>query len=117
MISFSSTFVEANATLQQQLGEANTVLRAKEADCNKLAEEHDRLVTQLAEQAKLLQKAQKEAEVKESNLLAEFETECSAWTNKEELLTAGFGSIEDLVDGKLLPFPFFEPPAADQAGF
>ena len=49
-MSFSySTFVEANATLQQQLSEANTVLHAKEADCNKLAEERDRLVTQLAE--------------------------------------------------------------------
>ena len=71
----SSTFAEANATLQQQLGEANTALRAKEADCSKLAEERDRLVTQLAEQAELLKKAQKEAEDKETSLLAEFATE------------------------------------------
>ena len=65
----SSTFAEANAALQQQLGEANTVLRAKEADCGKLAEELDRLVTQLAEQAELLKKTQKEAEDKETGLL------------------------------------------------
>ena len=42
---YSSTFAEANATLQQQLGEGNTALRAKEADCSKLAEERDRLVS------------------------------------------------------------------------
>ena len=74
----SSTFAEANAVLQQLLGEANTALRAKEAECSKLVEERDRQATQLAEQAELLQKAQKEAEVKESNLLADFETERSA---------------------------------------
>ena len=70
----SSTFAEANAVLQQ-LGEANTALRAKEAECSKLAQERDRLAKQLTEQAELLQKAQKEAEVKESSLLAESETE------------------------------------------
>ena len=115
-MSFSSSVsVEANAALQQQLGEANTALRAKEADCNKLAEEHDRLVTQLAEQAELLKKTQKEAEDKEAGLLAEFETERSTWTDKEALLTAGFGKIEDMVDGK--PFSFHELPAADRVGF
>ncbi|XP_044452717.1 uncharacterized protein [Triticum aestivum] len=64
---------KANAILQQQLGEANAALHAKEVDCSKLAEERDRLATQLAEQAELLQKAQKEAEDKEAGLLAEFE--------------------------------------------
>nr|XP_020196273.1 uncharacterized protein LOC109782097 [Aegilops tauschii subsp. strangulata] len=38
---------KANATLQQQLGEANTVLRAKEAECNKLVEERDLLTSSL----------------------------------------------------------------------
>ena len=94
-------FTEANATLQQQLGEANTALRAKEADCSKLAEERDRLVTQLAEQAELLKKAQKEVEDKETRLLAEFETECSTWSDKEAMLTDGFDEIEDMVDGEL----------------
>ena len=104
----SSTFAEANAALQQQLGEANTALRAKEADCSKLVEERDRLVTQLAEQAELLKKAQKEVEDKEAGLLAEFETERSAWTDKEAMLTAGFGEIEDMVDGKLPSLLFLQ---------
>ena len=92
--------------MQQQLGEANTALRAKEAECDELTQELDRLAKQLTEQAELLQKAQKEAEVKESNLLTEFETERSAWADKEALLTAGFGRIEDMVDGKLSSFFF-----------
>ena len=108
-MSFSfSTFVEANAALQQQLGEANTALRAKEADCNELAEECDRLVTQLAEKQELLKKTQKEAEDKEASLLAEFETERSAWTDKEAMLIAGFGEIEDMVDGKLPSLLFLQ---------
>ena len=46
MISYcSSSSAEANAALQQQLGEANTALRTKEEECGKLAEERDRLVT------------------------------------------------------------------------
>ena len=44
-----SLLAEANAALQQQLGEAKTALRAKEVECSKLAEERDRLATQLAE--------------------------------------------------------------------
>ena len=104
-------FAEANATLQRQLGEANTALHAKEVDCNKLPEEHDRLVTQLAEQAELLKKAQKEAEDKEAGLLVEFEIERSAWTDKEAMLTAGFGEIEDVVDGELPSSSFFKLPA------
>ena len=108
-MSFSScTFAEANTALQQQLGEANTALRAKEADCSKLVEERDRLVTQLAEQAELLKKTQKEAEHKEAGHLAEFETEHSAWTDKEAMLTAGFGGIEDMVDGKLPSLLFLQ---------
>ena len=64
--------------MQQQLGEANIALRAKEEECGKLAEEHDRLVAQLSEQAELLKKAQRKAEDKETSLLAEFATERSA---------------------------------------
>ena len=61
--------------MQQQLGEANTMLRGKEAECSKLAEERDRLVTQLAEQTEHLMTAQKETKAKETDLLAEFEIE------------------------------------------
>ena len=32
------------------------------------------------------------------------------------MLTAGFGAIEDIVDGELPSFSFFELPAADRAG-
>ena len=103
--------------MQQQLGEANTAFRAKEAECDELTQERDRLAKQLAEQAELLQKVRKEAEVKDSNILAEFETERSTWINKEALLKSGFGRIEDIVDGKLPSFSFFKLPAADRAGF
>ena len=87
--------------MQQQLGEANTALRGKEAKCSKLAEERDRLVTQLAEQVEALKTAQREAKAKETNLLAEFEIERSAWADKEAQMTACFSNIEDLVDGEL----------------
>ena len=86
--------------MQQQLGEANTALRGKEVECSKRAEEQDRLVTLLAEQAEALKTAQQEAKVKETDLLAEFEIERSAWADKEAQMTACFSSIEDLVDGK-----------------
>ena len=114
---YFSALAEANAALQRQLGEANTVLRAKEVECNELAQEHARLAMQVAEQAELLQTARKEVEVKESNLLAEFKTERSTWTDKEALLKSGFGRIEDMVDGKLSSFSFFGLPTTDRAGF
>ena len=80
-------------------------MRAKEEERSKLAEERDWLVAQLAEQKELLKKAQKEAEDKETGLLAEFATERSAWTDKEAMLTSGFHEIEDIVDGELPFFP------------
>ena len=92
---------EANAVLQQQLGEANTALRAKGVECSKLMAERDLLATQLAEQKELLKKAQKEAEDKEATLLAEFASERSSWTDKEAMLVSSFHEIEDLVDGEL----------------
>ena len=93
------------------------MLCAKEEECGKLAEERDRLVAQLAEQAELLKKIQKEAEDKETGLLAEFAIERSAWTDKEAMLTSGFHEIEDIVDGELPSFSFFELPAVGRAGF
>ena len=99
--------------MQQQLGEANTALCRKEAECSKLTEERDRLVTQLLEQSEALKTAQREAKTKETDLLAEFEIERSSWADKEAQMTACFSSIEDLVDGKLrfLFFLVFELPA------
>ena len=87
--------------MQQQLGEANTALRGKEVECNKLNEERDRLVAQFAEQAEALKAAQLEVKTKEADLLAEFEVERSASADKEAQMAACFSSIEDLVDGEL----------------
>nr|XP_020182111.1 uncharacterized protein LOC109767802 [Aegilops tauschii subsp. strangulata] len=67
----------ANAALQQQLGEANTVLCAKEEECNRAAHERDRLAKELKDQAELHKAALKQAEDNEARLLAEFETEHS----------------------------------------
>ena len=44
LTSFPFYSLEANATLQQQLGEANTALRAKGEECSKLVTERDLLV-------------------------------------------------------------------------
>ena len=95
---------EANATLQQRLGEANTALYAKGEECSKLATERDLLATQLAEQKELLVKSQREAEETETALLAEFASERSSWSDKEALLSSGFHEIEDIVDGEFLYF-------------
>ena len=54
-------------------------------------------------------------EDKETSLLAEFATERSAWSDREAMLTSGFHEIEDIVDGELPSFSFFELPAADRA--
>ena len=55
--------------MQQQLGEANTALRAKEDECNRVAHEHDRLIKQLADQAAVHKTALKQAEDNEVRLL------------------------------------------------
>ena len=60
---------------------------------------------------------QEEAEAGETILLAEFTVERSAWTDKEAMLTSGFHAIEDIVDGELPSFSFFELPAVGRAGF
>ena len=86
------------------MGDANTALRTKGEEYNKLATECDLLAAQLAEQKDLLKKAQDEAEKKEAALMAEFESERSSWTDKEAMLASGFHEIEDIVDGKFLSF-------------
>ena len=55
--------------------------------------------------------------MKESNLLAEYETERSTWADKEVLLKSGFGRIEDMVDGKLSSFSFCGLPIEPTSGF
>ena len=87
--------------MQQQLGEANTVLRAKEDERNKAAQERDRLAKELKDHAKLHKAALKHAADNEARLLAEFETEHTGWAETKAALTAGYGRIEDIVDGEL----------------
>nr|XP_020201294.1 uncharacterized protein LOC109787149 [Aegilops tauschii subsp. strangulata] len=88
----------ANATLWQQLGEAQTTLRAKEAECSKAAEERDRLVKELADQADRHKAALQKAKDNETGLLAEFETERSNGGEEKRALTDGFSEIEDMID-------------------
>ena len=45
---------------------------------------------------------------RETGLLAVFTTERSAWTDREAMLISGFHEIEDIVDGELPSFSFFE---------
>ena len=102
-------FAGANATLQQQLGEAQSVLRAKEEDCSKVAREHERLVKELEDQADRHKAALQKAKDSEASLLAEFETKRSAWAETEKALNDGYGQIEDMLDGEL-PSSFFHLP-------
>jgi flagellar motility protein MotE (MotC chaperone) len=95
-------FAGANATLQQRLGEVQTELRAKEEECNKAAQERDRLAKKLADQADQHKAELQKLKEAEGALQAEFETERSKWVEKEVILAAGYGEIEDMIDGKLL---------------
>nr|XP_020172928.1 uncharacterized abhydrolase domain-containing protein DDB_G0269086-like [Aegilops tauschii subsp. strangulata] len=88
----------ANATLRQQLGEAQTALCAKEAECSKVAEERDRLVKELADQADRHKAALQAAKDNETGLLAEFETKRSNWGEEKKALTDGYSNIEDMID-------------------
>nr|XP_020152684.1 tol-Pal system protein TolA-like [Aegilops tauschii subsp. strangulata] len=87
----------AKATLQQRLGEAQTVLRTKE-ECNKAAQERDRLVKELADKADHHEAALQKAKDSEASLLAKFETERSALAETEKALNDGYGQIEDMLD-------------------
>ena len=87
--------------MQKQLGEANTAPRAREDECNRAAQERDRLIKQLADQAALHKTSLEQAEDNEARLLAEFKTEHSGWAETEAALIAGYGQIEDIVDGEL----------------
>ena len=57
------------------MGGAQTALRAKEAECNTLAQERDRLVKKLADQ----EESHKAAQDSEAALQAEYETEVASW--------------------------------------
>ena len=80
-----------------------------------MEQERDRLVKQLANQADRHVGEMQECKDAEEALQAEFETQCSKWVEKEKALSAGFGEVKDLLDGKLL-FSLFSCRLALQAG-
>ena len=82
------------------MGGAQTALRAKEAECNALAQERDRLVKRLADQEESHKAALKAAQDSEATLQAEYETEAASWAEAWQSLINGYGQIEDLVDGR-----------------
>ena len=78
LFSFFTISAEANADLREQLGGAQTALRAKEAECNALAQERDRLVKKLADQEESHKAALKAVQDSEAALQAEYETEAAS---------------------------------------
>ncbi len=82
------------------MGGAQTALRAKEAECNTLAQEHDRLAKRLADQEESHKAALKAAQDSEAALQAEYVTEAASWAEARQSLINGYGQIEDLVDGR-----------------
>ena len=60
--------------MQQRTGEAQTTLRAKEAECSTVAQERDRLAKQLADQEKSHKAALQAVKDSEAALQAKYET-------------------------------------------
>nr|XP_040244003.1 tol-Pal system protein TolA-like [Aegilops tauschii subsp. strangulata] len=77
---------EANADLRQQLGEAQTALRAKEAEYNALAQERGRLVKKLADQEESHKEALKAVKDSEAVLQDEYESEAVSWAEAKQTL-------------------------------
>ena len=94
------------------MGGAQTALRAKEAECNALAQERDRLVKKLADQEESHKAALKAAQDSEAALQAEYETEAAGWAEARQSLINGYDHIEDLVDGRLPSSSFPRLPPA-----
>ena len=94
------------------MGGAQTALRAKEAECNALAQERDRLVKKLADQEESHKAALKAAQDSDATLQAEYETEVASWAEARQSLINGYGRIEDLVDGRPPSSSFLRLPLA-----
>ena len=90
----------ANADLREQLGIAQTALRAKETECSALAQEHDRLAKKLADQEESHKAALKTVQESEAALKAEYETEAASWAEARQALSDGYSRVEDLIGGR-----------------
>ena len=86
--------------MRSQLRGAQTALRAKEAECAALAQEHDRLAKKLADQEESHKAALKAAQDSEAALKAEYETEAANWAEARQVLSQGYSRVEDLIDGE-----------------
>nr|XP_020173690.1 uncharacterized protein LOC109759280 [Aegilops tauschii subsp. strangulata] len=75
-----------------------TALRAKEEECSKVAQECERLVKELADQADQHKAELKKLKEAEDSLTAEFETQRSNWAEREAILTTGYGEIEEMIN-------------------
>ena len=56
----------------------------------------------MADQADRHKSELKKLKEAEDSLMAEFKTQHSNWAEREAILTAGYGKIEDMIDGRLL---------------
>ena len=99
----------ANTDLREQLGGAQSALRAKETECNTLAEERDRLAKKLADQEENHKAALKTVQDSEATLKTEYETEAASWAEARQALSEGYGRIEDLIDGRPPSSSFLSP--------
>ena len=99
--------VGANADLRQQLGEAQTTLLVKEAECSIVAQERDRLAKKLADQEESNKAALKAVKDSEAALQAEYETEAANWAETRQVLSQGYSRVEDLIDGRPPSSSFF----------
>ncbi|KAM3312127.1 hypothetical protein ACQJBY_032239 [Aegilops geniculata] len=88
----------ANADLREQLGGAQSALRAKENECNALTQERDRLAKKLADQEESHKAALKAVQDGETALKAEYETEAASWAEERQALSQGYSRVEDLID-------------------
>ena len=86
--------------MREQLGGAQTALRAKEAEYNALVQERDRLAKKLADQEENHKVTLKTVQDSEATLKAEYETEAVSWAEARQTLSEGYSRIEDLIDGR-----------------
>ena len=70
-------------------------------ECSSAAQQRDRLAKKLADQEESHKAALKAVKDSEATLQAEYKTEEANWAESRGALNAGYGQIEDMVDGKL----------------
>ena len=92
-------FAEAIAHLSGRLHELESQLKAKELERSQAAVERNRLKKELADQAAQHAKQVQQLKDEEERLKAEFESQRSGSSDKEQYLMEGYEVIEDLLEG------------------